>query len=677
MTSHYYQPLPPIAPYGVTPSFTRLMLVFAGSGSDPLVCSLTVVDIENTLPYEALSYVWGRDLACRPLWCDGGLLQIRPNLDTALRFLRLPSHARRLWVDAICIDQGNVDERTRQVQYMRLVYKYAARTIVWLGLKSPGIDEVFRLAQVIAEIKDADRESNGAVSQPAKVHLPELDIITEIFEANTEAVHRLTDFFNRDYFVRIWCVQEVVVSRWCVAKCEDLEIDFMVLLSTIINVNMRRTSMFAGRPLEFWNMIYMLKQPGRSNLPRVSGHAVEGSVGSLENLLIGTRDFLATDARDKIFSLLGISDEGLMPVLALSKVMHADRNSLSARFLHHAQRGLTSVAQRVNNLGPGIDLARNQALKADYNQGVVEVYRAFTRFMMRKSPRMLDILSHVQHLDNPLSDSYPSWVPKWFQPRSASLIGGIGCFLAGLCDGHFPYFALLHDSPLSGKSIRPDILSLDGYQIDRVKSVSQLMNIGVLEELPIEASWDHLVGTPFSTSFHTYRNGEMLQMAFCKSLAAGCLGAALHQGFQLSHSHPNSNHRTHFTRQSHSDAAAYVMSRLDPSAFSYPGALASLREAASSGSLSGYVRAVQAFSYNRKVYLTQNGFLGIGPSLMNEGDEICVLFGGRVPFALRRMPDHHVLIGETYIYDEDIMWGKLTEAVRFRNQLPIVTFEIR
>ncbi|KAL9018891.1 MAG: hypothetical protein Q9185_003803 [Variospora sp. 1 TL-2023] len=298
MTSHYYQPLPPISPYGVTPSFTRLMLVLAGSGSDPLVCSLTVVDIEDTLPYEALSYVWGRDLASCPLWCDGGLIQIRPNLDTALRFLRLPSQARRLWVDAICIDQENVDERTREVQYMRLVYKYAARTIVWLGLKSPGIDEIFRLAQVIAEIKDADRESNGAMSQPGKVHLLELDIITEIFKANTEAVHRLTDFFNKDYFVRIWCVQEVVVSRWCVAKCEDLEIDFMVLLSTIINVNMRRTSVFAGRPLAFWNMIYMLKQPGRSNLPRVSGHAVEGSVGSLENLLIGTRDFLATDARD-------------------------------------------------------------------------------------------------------------------------------------------------------------------------------------------------------------------------------------------------------------------------------------------------------------------------------------------------------------------------------------------
>ena len=62
---------------------------------------------------------------------------------------------------------------------------------------------------------------------------------------------------------------------------------------------------------------------------------------------------------------------------------------------------------------------------------------------------------------------------------------------------------------------------------------------------------------------------------------------------------------------------------------------------------------------------------------MREGDEICVLFGGRVPFVLRRMQDHYIFIGETYTHDDNIMFGKLTEGVRLRKELPTVTFNIR
>ena len=62
--------------------------------------------------------------------------------------------------------------------------------------------------------------------------------------------------------------------------------------------------------------------------------------------------------------------------------------------------------------------------------------------------------------------------------------------------------------------------------------------------------------------------------------------------------------------------------------------------------------------------------------IMNKSDEVCVLFGGRVPFVLRRIHDHHVHVGEAYIQDDEIMCGKLTEGVRFRNQLPTITFHI-
>lgn len=62
---------------------------------------------------------------------------------------------------------------------------------------------------------------------------------------------------------------------------------------------------------------------------------------------------------------------------------------------------------------------------------------------------------------------------------------------------------------------------------------------------------------------------------------------------------------------------------------------------------------------------------------MTEGDGVCVLFDGRVPSVLGRLPDNHLFIGETHLHDEAIMQGKLTEGVRFRDQLPTVTFDVR
>ena len=111
--AYRYWPLPPIVEYGQTPPFTRIMLLGAGVGGEPLSCSLTIIGVESCPPFEALSYVWGQARAVHPVLCDGGAVSITQNLDDALRSLRLPTQARRLWVDAVCIDQQNLDKQFR------------------------------------------------------------------------------------------------------------------------------------------------------------------------------------------------------------------------------------------------------------------------------------------------------------------------------------------------------------------------------------------------------------------------------------------------------------------------------------------------------------------------------------------------------------------------------------
>ena len=62
--------------------------------------------------------------------CDGVAFMVGNNLEAALRRLRLADRPRTLWIDAVCINQGNDDERAQQVGHMRDIYSYAKRVLI-------------------------------------------------------------------------------------------------------------------------------------------------------------------------------------------------------------------------------------------------------------------------------------------------------------------------------------------------------------------------------------------------------------------------------------------------------------------------------------------------------------------------------------------------------------------
>ncbi|PMD31122.1 hypothetical protein L207DRAFT_385252, partial [Hyaloscypha variabilis F] len=59
----------------------------------------------------------------------------------------------------------------------------------------------------------------------------------------------------------------------------------------------------------------------------------------------------------------------------------------------------------------------------------------------------------------------------------------------------------------------------------------------------------------------------------------------------------------------------------------------------------------------RRFFITEKGYLGLGPGHMEVGDQVTVLFGGKTPFILRKFEDHFKLIGESYIHG--IMEGEV------------------
>ncbi|KAF2803485.1 uncharacterized protein BDZ99DRAFT_399646, partial [Mytilinidion resinicola] len=129
----------------------RILRLLPGEWSDPLRCELHssyickdnqpyMIHYPNPLgehpTYEALSYTWGDMSTTTTMDLCGHPFSISNNLESALRHLRQDSEWRDLWVDAICIDQSNMPERSAQVLKMAEIYRHASKVIVWLGEES-------------------------------------------------------------------------------------------------------------------------------------------------------------------------------------------------------------------------------------------------------------------------------------------------------------------------------------------------------------------------------------------------------------------------------------------------------------------------------------------------------------------------------------------------------------
>jgi hypothetical protein len=166
------------------------------------------------------------------------------------------------------------------------------------------------------------------------------------------------------------------------------------------------------------------------------------------------------------------------------------------------------------------------------------VYRDFARFAVRKGARVLDVLSHVQHASDPNDNTWPSWVPKFLESRSVSLIPPT-FYLSGIpFEGHCRYFAQLHDCPLRGEPRDPDYLQLNGFRVDEVESVGDVIRFDLHDPFPVEAIWNQIFDISlFPRPNQEYVEGnEQLDTAFFMTLNVGPLGFVRHMAPQLASS---------------------------------------------------------------------------------------------------------------------------------------------
>ncbi|KAF5692042.1 Heterokaryon incompatibility protein [Fusarium denticulatum] len=111
----------------------RLLILKPGAREDPLECELFNAELSWRTRFEALSYAWGDDTTKHELKCSGYVICVMANLHDALLDLRLPTQRRVLWIDALCINQADNDEKSKQIRLMHEIYSQAYEVLIYLG----------------------------------------------------------------------------------------------------------------------------------------------------------------------------------------------------------------------------------------------------------------------------------------------------------------------------------------------------------------------------------------------------------------------------------------------------------------------------------------------------------------------------------------------------------------
>ena len=301
--------------------------------------SLSTHDVRTDIEYECLSYTWGSGLYDRQLFLDGCAIKIKANLHAALRRLQYPDRPRLVWIDFLCINQENLDERGQQVQLMYQIFSKATRVIAYLGEEADGSEGV---PEILDKIENVHIEQ-GSISKPfdpneyEEIGLPRYD---------SEEIAVIEYLLSRPWWTRAWIMQEFIAAKELHFVCGSWVRPHQKVIDRIVIASQRAIPIIGKLPISpderssavpqsparqgFRQMLamYQLSHP-RIDLRRDF---------SLMDLLEITRPANATDARDKVYAWLNMCHPDDVSVEIVP-----DYNISTKQFFEHLARTVTDA----------------------------------------------------------------------------------------------------------------------------------------------------------------------------------------------------------------------------------------------------------------------------------------------------------------------------------------------
>ncbi len=258
----------------------RLVRLHPSKGMElPISCELFIRSLDKGPKpnFSALSYEWGSPFGDKEsIFLNNIEVEIRPNLWSALKRLRQADEDVTIWIDALCINQEDHEEKKYLVNRMCNIYKNATVTFAWLGDERDDSDiaivELSRLGKHFADLyANYKTAAADGMVHTTKLSAPEIE--EEMRKKYTagdwkqaESLDRLIDSFgpcrallSRSYWRRIWIIQEVTVSSRVEVICGNFRMDFNHLRGAIIlmSIFLQRVlcffaTKFSSYPIKCW-----------------------------------------------------------------------------------------------------------------------------------------------------------------------------------------------------------------------------------------------------------------------------------------------------------------------------------------------------------------------------------------------------------------------------------------
>ncbi|KAK0719203.1 heterokaryon incompatibility protein-domain-containing protein [Lasiosphaeris hirsuta] len=272
----------------------RLLCILPGSFDDILHCALAHENLSRLPVYDAISYTWADDSGDRSknkaILLGSGIFMVTTSCHLALQRVRLQG-CRTVWIDAVCINQDDTDERCHQVQLMARIYASARSVLVYIGEGSTESSETVNLLALGLSLAGKEAAVTALLASP--------------------------------YFWRVWVLQEIALARKATLICGDASIpwpNFAKQIRELPHFGKMAFDALLTRPPPHHTYGGFGDQGARWATLRDEARQISGvplalsfeapkfrSIEELPRLLDLSSFCEATDPRDKVYALLGLA----------------------------------------------------------------------------------------------------------------------------------------------------------------------------------------------------------------------------------------------------------------------------------------------------------------------------------------------------------------------------------
>ncbi|KAF5000633.1 hypothetical protein FDECE_11170 [Fusarium decemcellulare] len=581
----------------------RVLVLEPGARNEDLSCKLCICRHSDNVSYLALSYAWGDPAKVKQVQCNGQMIGIGSNLYQALIHLRNSHYERVFWVDALCINQDDFDERGHQVQDMRTVYANAREVFVWLG------EADFHSRQIIGSFSSSKWDTFWQSANWNTIGFDHTIAAHQDFPTATD-LDSLGVLLERPWFRRLWILQEVALAKRVTVMAGHGCISWETFASLIHRVHRSGASQkdFSASAQTSVNAVLEIETIRRS-----AQSSSTRDQRTLLSVLLATSSGECSDLRDKIFA-----------VLALANDYNLDRD--------------------VDDFGP------------NYHLSPQEVFKKFAKWCISRGN--LNVLSCTTRAEPELSGEFgelPSWVPNWaniYNDTPFIRYEDRLRFSAGL---------LVKEPILDAPRVTTDdTLILSGVTVDVVKEIAPLpsspIHLGALRNLDskllLYKRWlcghhglDCLGG---KDELPDQNLGESLW----RTMTAGLNG----EGFPAT----DNVGRWFYDYLQQVEQTEPQGQGLGPSHSTVSVLRDNIRQTRQTRRHNGVVMsALLMWSQKRRPAVTDRGTLALVPEGTQRGDVIVVVAGSKVPLVFRKLEsglsESYIVLGEGFV--DDVMDG--------------------